>query len=64
MDMDQAPSGDEAAQWELLRKQSRTYYELSLLVHAISTLEYWRSQEAEYIEKHPRLTGAMGRVRT
>ncbi|KXT02713.1 hypothetical protein AC578_5450 [Pseudocercospora eumusae] len=58
MDDEQAPSAEAAPHHERMRKESRCYYELSLLVQAINALGYWRTQEAEYIEKHPRLTGA------
>lgn len=58
MDADQAAFADDTAQLGSLRKQSRTYYELSQLVEAIQCLFIWRTQEAEYLEKHPRLSGA------
>ncbi|EME88274.1 uncharacterized protein MYCFIDRAFT_55271 [Pseudocercospora fijiensis CIRAD86] len=58
MDDEQAPSAEAASHHIRMRKESRCYYELSLLVQAIKALGSWRTQEAEYIEKHPRLTGA------
>lgn len=42
---------DEAIQWELLRRQSRTYYELEQLVHAIETLSEWVINERPYTAK-------------
>lgn len=44
--------GTEAAiQWALLKRQSRTYYELEQLVRAISSLSEWANVEREYTDK-------------
>jgi nuclear pore complex protein Nup107 len=58
MEMDSAPAPDEAGAWDILRAQGRTYYELELLVNAIRALSEWSEQEAEYTQKHPKLSGA------
>ena len=55
---DRSPSADEAPTWELLARQSRTYYELELLVTAIQALASWRAEEEAYTQKKPKLSGA------
>lgn len=49
---------DEAPTWELLKLQSRTYFELEQIIDAIKALATWREAEADYIDKHPKLSGA------
>lgn len=58
MEVDVAPSPDQAEIWKLLQRQSRTYYELGHIVHAIKALAEWRANEAEYTKKSPKLSGA------
>lgn len=36
---------EEAARWQVLQRQSRTYYELEQLVRAIEALAYWAAEE-------------------
>lgn len=40
--------------WDLMKRQSRTYYELELLVRAIEALAHWRDEENMYISKAPK----------
>ena len=37
--------------WDLMKRQSRTYYELELLVRAIEALAHWRDEENKHIGK-------------
>lgn len=39
---------------DLMKRQSRTYYELELLVRAIEALAHWRDEEHKYISKAPK----------
>jgi nuclear pore complex protein Nup107 len=45
---------DEAVGWELMTQQSRTYYELTLVVTAIEALAEWRAEEEKYITRVPK----------
>lgn len=58
MDLVDEEHPGEFTEWQLLRAQSRTYYELELLVNAIKCLSIWREHEMEYTTKHPKLSGA------
>jgi nuclear pore complex protein Nup107 len=49
----QPDSAEEALHWDLLRKQSSSYYELTLLVDAIEALHEWRVQEHKYVTMVP-----------
>lgn len=51
MDHDGPAPANEQPTWELLKRQSRTYYELELLVNAIKALADWRIQEREVTRK-------------
>ena len=42
------PQSDEALSWEVMKQQSRTYYELELLVHAVNVLSQWATRERQY----------------
>lgn len=42
---------EESQRWELMRKQSRTYYELEQLVHAVEALSDWRTEEHKYVSQ-------------
>lgn len=44
---------DEIAQWELMYRQSRAYYQMEQLVHAFEALAHWREEELLYREKIP-----------
>ncbi|EMD00818.1 hypothetical protein BAUCODRAFT_61324 [Baudoinia panamericana UAMH 10762] len=51
MDKSQAPDdpdSDEALEWEVLRRQARTYYELEQMVHAIVSLAHWAEVERPF----------------
>jgi len=50
------PGSDEALSWEVLRQQSRTYFELGLLVHAVEALSNWAIHERQFTTK-PRPAG-------
>ena len=52
------PPADEAEKWASMARESRTYYELSLLVTAIEALANWRDLEQTYTIKRPKLTSA------
>ena len=41
----------EAMKWELMQRQSRTYFELCELVEAIEALSAWRTEEDKYVNK-------------
>ncbi|KAK0869962.1 Nucleoporin nup84 [Friedmanniomyces endolithicus] len=43
-----AEDDEEALEWELLREQARSYYELEHLVHAIHALATWAAQERAF----------------
>ncbi|CAK1354823.1 Nucleoporin NUP84 [Cercospora beticola] len=58
MDLEHTPPADEATTWDLLIRQSRTYYELELLMNAIQALASWRAEEEAYTQKKPKLSGA------
>lgn len=45
---------EDAALWEIMTQQSRTYYELSQLVTALEALSSWRVEEEKYITKIPK----------
>lgn len=47
----------EAMQIELMRRQSRTYYELELLLRALEALGQWVVEERKYTTKLPRPAG-------
>ncbi|KAK3691115.1 Nucleoporin nup84 [Vermiconidia calcicola] len=47
---------EEAMSWDLMRRQSRTYYEMTQLVHAVEKLYDWRLEENKYLNKSPRPT--------
>ena len=52
-----APAG-EAEVWGLMARESRSYYELTLLVNAIEALAVWRDLEQAYTNKRPKLSSA------
>lgn len=58
MDYDGPAPNDEEPTWSLLKRQSRTYYELELLLTAIQALAIWREKESDYTQKTPKLTSA------
>lgn len=63
MDKSQAPpesdeDAEETLQWELLKQQARTYYELEQLVHAIESLAVWVSHERPFTST-PRQTASV-----
>ena len=41
----------EALAWELMKRQSRTYFELEQLVGAVESLSSWRTEEHKYVSK-------------
>ncbi len=45
---------EEQLHWELLQRQSATYYELTQLMDALEALAEWRDQEHKYVNKAPR----------
>lgn len=45
---------EESMTWDLMKRQSRTYFELEQLVHAIETLFAWRQEEQKYLNKIPK----------
>ena len=47
----------EAMSWELMKRQSRNYFELAELVHAIENLSEWRTEEDKYLGKAPKPSG-------
>ena len=52
MDKSRVPSdsdSDESLEWQLLQRQSRSYYELEQLVRAIEALAMWASHERPYV---------------
>ena len=40
---------EEAMKWDLMKRQSRTYFELDQLVHAVESLSTWRAMEDQYL---------------
>ncbi|GAB7361131.1 hypothetical protein MBLNU230_g1166t1 [Neophaeotheca triangularis] len=61
---DMAPeTTDDAFKWQLLQKQSRTYYELQQLVQAIESMSIWRREEHAQVNKIPRPSAAPARLR-
>lgn len=44
---------DEAITWQVMQRQSRSYYELELLVRAIEKLSLWVKVERPYVSKRP-----------
>lgn len=58
MDHDGPAPDDEQPIWDLHKRQSRTYYELELLVNAIKALADWREKESDYTKKAPKLSSA------
>ena len=41
-------SADESAQWDLMYRQSRAYYQMEQLVHAFEAFAHWRDEEVVY----------------
>jgi nuclear pore complex protein Nup107 len=58
MDHDGPAPEDEQPMWDLLKRQSQTYYELELLVNTIKALADWREKEQDYTNKTPKLSSA------
>lgn len=49
------PYGDEDSMiWEIMKRQSTTYFELTELVQAIEALGRWRVEEDHYLNKYPK----------
>ena len=48
----------QANKWETLKRTSRCYYELELVVEAMAALAEWRRKEAEYTHKTLRMSSA------
>ena len=44
----------EAIRWDIMKRQSRTYYELEQLIGAVETLSTWRIEENKYVNKSPK----------
>ncbi|EME48757.1 hypothetical protein DOTSEDRAFT_142100 [Dothistroma septosporum NZE10] len=52
------------ARWDFLRRTSRCYYELELVVRAIASLHEWRIREAEYTQNALRMSSAPPLLKT
>lgn len=44
----------EAMAWALMKRQSRTYFELEQVVRAVEGLSFWRAEEDKYVSKTPK----------
>lgn len=49
--------------WEVMKRQSRTYFELEELIQAVESLHLWRTEEHNYISKMPRPSGTPSTLR-
>jgi nuclear pore complex protein Nup107 len=63
MDHDGPAPEDEQPMWDLLKRQSRTYFELELLVNSIKALAEWREKEQDYTKKAAKLSTAPPELR-
>ena len=41
----------ESLAWDLMKRQSRTYFELEQLIHTVESLSTWRTEEHRYVSK-------------
>lgn len=48
---------------DILRNESRTYFEIAQLIRAIESFEFWRVKELEYTSKFPRPAATPNAVR-
>lgn len=68
MDVDQtvpiaASSPNKARQIQVLQRESQAYYDFSILIHAVKSLNDWRQVEDEFANKKDRPKSVPGKIK-